>query len=288
MQQVRERVLALAGRTVASYRLERVLASGAADVVYLGRWVGKKPEPITRQGLPPLLLPEFALLDLMPLQEDRTKRAEALRGQLPRLQRFEHQSILPLLACGDDPVSGCIYAIYPYPSGGSLASRFASAKGKPLPFPEVTAYLREIAEALDSAHQQGYFHLHLSPDSIFLDANGIAYVAGIGLAQILGLQDSIAEGSLYAAPEQIIHDPSLPTTDIYSLGMVLYQMLAGRTAFDSTRQQLQAPPPPSQYRPDLAAQIESVVLRAMSADPAQRYSTAGLTVARFRSGDQEL
>ncbi|MGO8948633.1 MAG: protein kinase domain-containing protein [Ktedonobacterales bacterium] len=276
MEQVRERVLALAGRVVANYRLERVLSGGAAAVMYLGRREGKKPQPITRPGLPPLLLPELALIDLIPLQEQRAERAAKLRQHLSQLQRLGNQSILPLLECGDDPVSGCVYAIYPYPAGGSLADRLTSAKDKPLPYPEVTAYLKEVAGALDTAHQQGFFHLHLSADTIFLDANGTAYLAEIGLAQILGLEDSIAEGSLYAAPEQIIHDPALPTTDVYGLGMVLYQLVTGHTAFDSTRQQLQSPPPPSQYRPDLPAQIEAVILRAISSYPAQRYATAGL------------
>jgi serine/threonine protein kinase len=281
MQQVRERVLALAGRVVASYKLERVITSGSVYVMYLGRLVGKKPEPIMRPGLPPLLLPELALVDLIPLQEQRAEHAAELRRRLPHLQQLSHPGILPLVECGDDPVSGCVYAIYPYPSAGSLANRLESAKDKPLPFPEVTAYLQEVAGALDSAHQRGYLHLHLNPDTILLDASGTAYVAGMGIAQILQLQNSIAEGSLYAAPEQVVHDPAGPTTDVYSLGMVLYRLLTGYTAFDSTRQQLQAPPPPSQYRPDLPAQIEAVVLRAISSYPAQRYASAGFLLHDF-------
>jgi serine/threonine protein kinase len=275
MQQVRERVLALAGRVVASYKLERVVTNSSAYVMYVGRLVGKKPDPITRPGLPPLLLPELALIDLIPLQEQRAERAAELRRRLPDLQQLSHPGILPLVECGDDPVSGCVYAIYPYPSAGSLANRLESARGKPLPLLEVTAYLNEVASALDSAHQRGYFHLHLTPDTILLDASGTAYVEGIGIAQILDLQNSIAEGSLYAAPEQVVHDPAGPTTDVYSLGMVLYRLLTGHTAYDSTRQQLQAPPPPSQYQPDFPAQIEAVVLRAISSYPAQRYATAG-------------
>jgi serine/threonine protein kinase len=275
MQQVRERVLALAGRMVASYRLERVITNSSAYVMYVGRLVGKKPEPITRPGLPPLLLPELALVDLIPLQEQRAEHAAELHRRLPDLQQLSHPGILPLVECGDDPVSGCVYAIYPYPSAGSLANRLESAKGKPLPFPEVTAYLKEVAGALDSAHQRGYLHLHLNPDTILLDASGTAYIAGMGIAPILQLQNSIAEGSLYAAPEQVVHDPPGPTTDVYSLGMVLYRLLTGHTAFDSTREQLQEPSPPSQYRPDVPAQIEAVVLRAISSYPAQRYATAG-------------
>jgi serine/threonine protein kinase len=281
MQQVRERVLALAGRVVANYKLERVVANNAVYVMYVGRLIEKKPQPITRPGLPPLLLPELALVDLIPLQEQRAERAALLRQRLPELQQLTHPGLLPLVECGDDPVSGCVYAIYPYPSAGSLANRLKSAKGKPLPFPEVTAYLKEVAGAVDSAHQSGHFHLHLSPDTIMLDASGTAFVAGTGIAQILQLENSIAEGSLYAAPEQIIHDPVLPTTDVYSLGMVLYQLVTGHTAFDSTRQQLQAPPPPSQYRPDLPAQIEAVILQAISSYPAQRYATAGFLSHEF-------
>jgi serine/threonine protein kinase len=243
--------------------------------MYVGRLVGKKPDPITRPGLPPLLVPELALVDLIPLQELRAERAAELRGRLPDLQQLSHPGILPLVECGDDPVIGCVYAIYPYPSAGSLANRLESAKGKPLPFAEVTAYLKEVAGSLDSAHQRGYYHLHLNPDTILLDTSDTAYVAGMGIAQVLGLENSIAEGSLYAAPEQVVHDPAGPSTDVYGLGMVLYRLLTGHTAYDSTRQQLQAAPPPSQYRPDFPAQVEAVVLRAISSYPAQRYATAG-------------
>src|SRR5215469_6515902 len=196
MQQVRDRVLALAGRVVASYKLERVVANNSVYVMYVGRLVEKKPEPIMRPGLPPLLLPELALVDLIPLQEQRAERAAVLRRRLADLQQLTHPGILPLVECGDDPVSGCIYAIYPYPSAGSLANRLESARGEPLPFPEVTAYLSDVADALDSAHQRGYFHLHLNPDTILLDTSGTAYIAGMGIAGILGLQNSIAEGSL--------------------------------------------------------------------------------------------
>ena len=146
MQQVRERVLALSGRVIGGYRLERVLASGAADVMYLGRLVGKKPQPIARSGMAPLLFPELALIDLLPLPEQRAERAAKLQQHMPALQRLSHQGILPLLACGDDPISGCVYTIYPYPAGGSLANRLSTAKGKPLPFAEVSAYLAGAVE----------------------------------------------------------------------------------------------------------------------------------------------
>ena len=114
-----------------------------------------------------------------------------------------------------------------------------------------------------------------------LDASGTAFLASIGIAQVLDLGASIANGSLYAAPEQIIHDPITPTTDVYSLGMVLYQLVTGHTAFESTRHQLQTPPPPSQYRPDLPAQIEVVILQAISNYPSQRYATAGFLSSEF-------
>jgi serine/threonine protein kinase len=275
MQQVRERVLALAGRVIAGYRLERVIAGGVAEVMYLGKLAEKKNEPIARSGLPPLVLPKLALVDLLPMQDQRTARAVRLQQLRPQLQRLNHPSLLPLLGCGDDPVSGCIFTIYPYPAGGSVEQRLSAAKGKPLPLADVTRVLTEVAGALDTGHQQGCFHLHLSPSSILLDASGVACLASIGVAQTLELEYAIADGSLYAAPEQIIHDPVGPTSDVYSLGMVIYQLVTGHTAFDSTRYQLQSPPPPSNYRSDLPAEIETVIMRAISSYPNQRYATPG-------------
>src|SRR5215469_9106288 len=108
MQQVRERVLALAGRVVASYKLERVITSNSTYVMYVGRLVGKKHQPITLSGLPPLLLPELALVYLIPLQERRAERAVELRRRLAELQQLSNPGILPLVECGDDPVSGCV------------------------------------------------------------------------------------------------------------------------------------------------------------------------------------
>ena len=275
MQQVRERVLALAGRAIAGYRLERVIAGGAAEVMYLGKRIEKKNEPIPRPGLPPLLLPELSLVDLLPMQEHRVESATRLQQLRPVLQRLVHPSLLPLLGCGDDSTSGCIFTIYPYPSGGSLEQRLSAAQGKPLPLADVTKILNEIASALDAGHQQGYFHLHISPSAILLDASGTACLASIGIAQTLKLDYAIADSSLYAAPEQIIHDPVGPATDVYSLGMVIYQLVTGHTAFDSTRYQLQSPPSPSNYRPDLPAEIETVIMRAISSYPNQRYATPG-------------
>jgi serine/threonine protein kinase len=281
MQQVRERVLALAGRVIAGYRLERVLAGGPAEVMYLGKLAEKKNAPIQRPGLPPLLLPELSLVDLLPMQEQRAEHAARLQKLRPVLQRLTHPSLLPLLGCGDDPTSGCVFTIYSYPNGGSLEQRLSAAKGKPLPLADVTKMLKEIAGALDTGHQQGYFHLHLSPSAILMDASGTACLASIGIAQSLELSYAIADGSLYAAPEQIIHDPVGPASDVYSLGMVIYQLVTGHTAFDSTRYQLQSPPAPSNYRPDLPAEIETVIMRAISSYPNQRYATPGFFAHDF-------
>ncbi len=287
MEQARNRVQALAGRMIDGYQLARIVVNGTAEVVYRGKRAEKKPQPITRPGLPPLLLPELALVSLVPLDQQRPERAARLQQRMPALQRFAHPALLPLLRCGDDPVSGCVYAIYPYPAGGSLADRLSAAKGKPLPYTEINAYLTRLANALDIAHQQGYFHLHLTPHTILLDAAGEVYLADIGLAQLLDIPSAIAAGSLYAAPEQITHDEAGPATDIYGLGMVLYQLVTGRTAYESTRHQLQSPPPPSEYRPDLPAQVESVILRAIASYPTQRYATAGQLARDFTQAVQQ-
>src|SRR5262249_17784984 len=153
-------------------------------------------EPILRPGLPPLLLPDSSLIDLLPIQEHRAERAARLQHLRPTLQRLTHPSLLPLLGCGDDPTSGCVFTIYPYPAGGTLEQRLAASKSKALPFVDVTKILMGKAGAWDPGHQQGYLHLPPSPSAILRDASGTACLASIGIAQALELDYAIADSSL--------------------------------------------------------------------------------------------
>src|SRR5215510_4637713 len=147
--------------------------------------------------------------------------------------------------------------------------------------------LEQISSALSSAHRKGVVHRDLKPANILLDEDRNAYLADFGIAKILGPEPQIVTeddrfGSpAYISPEQVMGDPVSPQTDIYSLGIVLYMMLTGRTPFldPSTttviKRHLSEPLPPVQgVRPDLPHAINLIIWKATSKRPEARYADA--------------
>src|SRR5262249_47785140 len=147
----------------------------------------------------------------------------------------------------------------------------------PLPLTEVADVLRQLAEALDHAHSVGVVHRDLKPGNILLDEAGQAHIADFSIARLLSETQTnltttgrIMGTPAYMAPEQFTSSKVEPTADIYSLGMVAYQLVTGAVAFPSDslpqvmRAQLQEPPsPPRLRRSDLPEPAEAAILRAL-------------------------
>lgn len=161
-------------------------------------------------------------------------------------------------------------------------------QGERLSDENVLAVMRPIADALDYAHQQGVLHRDIKPSNILIDQRGIPYLTDFGLARMIRPGESTisVETMLgtphYIAPEQAIGNTNLdPRTDVYSLGVVLYEMCTGRVPFRSessfsvVHDHIYTPPPsPRQFNPDLSPAVEAVLLKALAKEPADRYQTA--------------
>lgn len=197
---------------------------------------------------------------------------------------FSHPHILPLLDAGF--IDGVPYYVMPYVEGESLSARLA--REGPLPLSDVVRLTLQIADALDLAHRNGVIHRDVKPANILLE-EGHAVVADFGLVRALDGDDvgltgaGLALGTpTYMSPEAATGDaPTDARSDVYSLGCVVYEMLAGEPPFSAnsaqalTAKKLHLPVPPvSTYR-ELPLSVDRILGKALARSPVDRYRTAG-------------
>lgn len=202
--------------------------------------------------------------------------------------RLQHPHIVPLLGTGD--ADGLPFYTMPFIDGESLHDRLA--RGGELPVAEAVRLLREVATALVYAHDKGIVHRDIKPQNILL-TGGIALVTDFGVAKALIDATAVGRGTLtaagvtvgtpaYMSPEQVSADPGIDhRADIYSFGVVAYELLSGRPPFtDRTTQALLAahiverPEPLAVRRPSVPAALATLVMRCLEKRPADRPQSA--------------
>jgi serine/threonine protein kinase/ligand-binding sensor domain-containing protein len=195
------------------------------------------------------------------------------------IARLEHPHILPVHDYGEAP-EGTTYLVMRYIEAGTLSSRL---KQGPLPLTEVLNLFSQIGDALAYAHEQGVIHRDLKPSNVLVDPRGQAFLTDFGLAKMVE-GDSNLTGSLivgtpaYMAPEQGKGQPADKRSDIYSMGIILYEMVTGQTPFEAEtpmaviiKHMTEALPLPSQVNPQLPPAVERVILKALAKEPDDRY-----------------
>lgn len=197
--------------------------------------------------------------------------------------RLDHPNIVPIYDY--DTHDNRPYLVMKYIGGQTLKDRMAQS---PLTLTEIISVMNTVAGALDYAHTQGVLHRDLKPSNIILDEAGMAYLTDFGLARITHQGESTlsADSMLgtphYISPEQALGDKTLDgRTDVYSFGVLLYEMLVGRLPFTADtpyaivhKHIYASPPAPSALNPDIPPAVERVLLKALAKAPADRYPTA--------------
>ena len=257
---------ALAGR----YQIERQIGRGATATVYLARDL-KHDRPVAVKVMRPELTAALG--------------GERFLREIKVAAGLQHPHILPLYDSGD--AGGTLYYVMPFVEGESLRDRLN--REPQLPIEDALRITREVADALAYAHDADIVHRDIKPENILL-SDGHAVVADFGIARAIsraggeGLTEAgVAIGTpIYMSPEQASGERHVDgRTDIYSLGCVLYEMLAGRPPFTGPTtiaviaHRLSEPPDKLRFlRPDVPEVIEAAVERALADSPVDRFGTA--------------
>jgi serine/threonine protein kinase len=259
---------ALIGSTLGPYRVLEQIGIGGMATVY------KAYHPATNRHVAIKALPRH-------LAHDPNFRARFQR-EAHAIAHLEHPHILPVHDVGED--DGIPYLVMRYTDGGTLSDLIAS---QTLSIERAVVLISQVAEALAYAHQQGVVHRDVKPANVLIGRDGNALLTDFGIAKIV--EETLlltGEGErvgtpAYMAPEQIQGQPVDARSDIYSLGVVLYQALTGEPPFTAETplaimlMHLHNPlRPPRQVNPAIPEALAGMILRAMAKNPADRFQTA--------------
>jgi serine/threonine-protein kinase len=255
------------GDTIGGYRIEELLGEGGMGRVYRAADADGRPVALK------VIRPEHGSDETFQRRFAReTKAALAVR----------HPHVVPVLSAGEH--DGAPYLATAFLSGGSLDARLRT--GGPLDLEQTVKLLLQVAGGLDALHGAGLVHRDVKPGNILLDESGGAFITDFGLAKSRDAsaltRTGFAVGSMpYMAPEQARAEDVTAAADIYALGCVVFECLAGQPPFHSRRgvQILSAhlhdePPDPCEGRADGTAELSWAVLRALAKEPAARPPTA--------------
>ena len=249
------------------YRLERKLGSGGmADV-----WLAEDQE-LGRKVAIKMLHERYA---------NDTQFVERFRREATHAAGLSHPNVVSIYDRGE--AEGSYFIVMEYVEGRTLKELLVT-RG-PCPVPVAISYVRQVLAALRYAHRNGIVHRDIKPHNVLVDHEGRVKVADFGIARAGSSQiteaGSIIGTAQYLSPEQARGAPVDESSDLYSTGIVLYELLTGDLPFTgetpveiAMKHLSQVPPSPSSIRPEIPRDLDLVVLRALAKEPADRYRSA--------------
>ena len=257
------------GKKLGLYQVIEPLGEGGMATVYKGYQPG---------------VDRYVALKILPkrLAED-PKFIGRFEQEAKIVAQLQHPHILPVFDYGES--GGYTYIVMPYIQGGTLADLL---HGNQIPLTQTRTIISQVADALDYAHGKGLLHRDIKPSNVLIDESGNCLLADFGIAKIFSSTSRFTStgGTIgtpdYMSPEQGQGHRLDIRSDIYSLGVILYEMATGRVPFKAetplatVMKHIHDPlPAPRSFNSALPESIELVILRALAKEPANRFPTAG-------------
>lgn len=262
----------LAGKIIRGYELKAQIGAGGFGAVY--------------SAYQPAIKREVAVKVILPDYANKAEFIREFESEAQLVARLEHPNIVPLYDFWREP--GGAYLVMRWLRGGSLRGALTASSFSPQ---SVARLLEQIASGLAVAHRKGIVHRDIKPDNILLDEDRNAYLADFGIAKITSERDANSDHLMvgspaYIAPEQVLGQVVSPQTDLYSLGIVIYELLMGKrpfqeeTATELLIKHINAAVPSVQEH--FSPAIDNVIQRATAKAPEQRYPDAISMATAFR------
>ena len=270
----------LIGRTLANYRIERLLGRGGMASVYY--------------GFDSQLQRPAAIKVIDERHSGEAFYSERFVREARAMAAWRHPNIPQIYQAGLE--DGIFYYAMEYIQGMDLEEvlRRSVQLGELLPFKDVLVCGKAIADALDYAHLHGAIHRDVKPANVLISEDDRILLTDFGLVLEVakGTMGEVFGSPLYIAPEQARSSAdAVPQSDLYSLGVILYEMLVGRLPFEdgsptslAIKHISLAPPAPRQFNPDLSPEIDAVLLKALRKLPQERYQTGKELMTALEKG----
>ena len=278
----------IAGTVIGNYRVVRHLGSGGMGTVY--------------EALDSRLNRPVALKLLLPVYAGDPERVQRFEQEARAASRLNHPNIVSIFDANSDANRGALYLATELVTGQTLRELSRGVRLTPKELVDVTI---QIASALSAAHTAGIVHRDMKPENVMLRPDGIVKVLDFGLAKLFdpGSSDArpletrtgnIAGTVHYLSPEQVLGSPAGPRSDLFSLGVVLYELCTGVRPFEGPTDGAifdaivhRSPAHPSALRPEISRDFESIILRLLQKDPELRFQTANDLRAALRYAIRE-
>ncbi len=270
----------LMGVTLGNCTIERIIGRGGMGAVFLAQ----QSRPVRTVAVK-VLIPASGLDS-----EQQRTFLERFRREADTVAKLEHKNILPIYEYEEALVDRqrLAYLVMPYVRGGTLRERIDEMRGEGRRFDlnAVAGYISQVADALSYAHSFGVIHRDIKPGNLLFHQDGRLLLSDFGIVRLSAMPSLTTVGSFlgtaeYASPEQVSASELDPRSDIYSLGIILYELLTGNVPFSGPNpfavmsKQLNEPVPSIRnIRPDLSPAIEFVVRKALAKNPKDRYQSA--------------